>query len=546
MRRRRLGRWSLISGIAAVALATAPSASAATTEFPGGYEGYHTYAEMVAEIDALVAARPGIVAKFSIGQSYHGRAIWAVKISDHVGSDENEPEVLFEALHHAREHLSLEMSIYLVRLLVNNYRASPSSPLERRVTDIVRSREVFIVPMLNPDGAEFDIGAGQFHNWRKNRQPIPGSDKIGVDLNRNWGYKWGCCGGSSGKPGSIIYRGPSAWVAPEVRALRDFVNSRVVAGRQQITEAISWHSYGELVMWPYGYTRADQPASMSADDLAALQALGRGMANRNGYTPQQLSNDYVLDGAASDWLYHEHRIMAFTIEMYPLDPSDVGDFYPPDDVIDQQASRNSDAMLWLLEQARCPYRVAGLDRNCGPLYDDFETGRGWTVDPTGTETATRGAWQRAVPQKTQNGAGVKQPSIVPSGEAALVTGAVAGANASANDVDGGTTSIQSPRFKLGAAGSSGWTLSFRYTFGHNAGAEAADFLRISVKGQASPLFVQSGFAGNRNAVWTAASVNLDAYAGQTIRLLIEARDAGADSLIEAAVDDVRVYRAPAP
>ncbi len=540
----RIGTIGLI--LAAVSFATAPSASAATTEFPGGYGGYHTYAEMVAEIDALVAARPGIVAKFSIGQSYHGRAIWAVKISDHVGSDENEPEVLFEALHHAREHLSLEMSIYLIRLLVNNYRANPSSALERRVTDIVKSREIFIVPMLNPDGAEFDIGGGRFHNWRKNRQPIPGSDKIGVDLNRNWGYKWGCCGGSSGKPGSIIYRGPSAWFAPEVRALRDFVNSRVVAGRQQITEAISWHSYGELVMWPYGYTRADQPASMSADDLSALQALGRGMANRNGYTPRQLSDEYILDGSASDWLYHEHRIMAFTIEMYPLDPSDVGDFYPPDDVINREASRNSDAMLWLLEQARCPYRVAGLDRNCGPLYDDFETGRGWTVDPTGTDTATRGAWQRAVPQKTKNGAGVKQPSIVPSGAAALVTGAVAGANASANDVDGGTTSIQSPRFKLGAAGSSAWTLSFRYTFGHNAGAEAADFLRISVKGQASPLFVQSGFAGNRNAVWTAASVNLDAYAGQTIRLLIEARDAGADSLIEAAVDDVRVYRAPAP
>jgi aminopeptidase S len=203
-------------------------------------------------------------------------------------------------------------------------------------------------------------------------------------------------------------------------------------------------------------------------------------------------------------------------------------------------------MLWLLEQARCPYRVAGLDRNCGPLYDDFETGRGWRSDPAGSDTATSGAWQRAVPQKTQNGAGIKQPSVVPSGETALVTGAAAGANASANDVDGGTTSIQSPLFKLGAAGSTGWTLTFRYTFGHNAGAEAVDFLRISVKGQASPLFLQSGFAGNRNAVWTSASINLDAYAGQTIRLLIEARDAGAESLIEAAVDDVRVYRAPAP
>ena len=65
--------------------------------------------------------------------------------------------------------------------------------------------------MVNPDGAEYDISGGQFHNWRRNRQPIPGSNSIGIDLNRNWGYMWGCCHGSSGKPGTTTYRGPSPW-----------------------------------------------------------------------------------------------------------------------------------------------------------------------------------------------------------------------------------------------------------------------------------------------------------------------------------------------
>jgi carboxypeptidase T len=530
--------------VALLILVSGAPASAAQTDFPDGYTGYHTYAEMTADLDSVVADHPHIASKFSIGQSYEGREIWALKISDNVGTDENEPEILFEALHHAREHLVVEMSLYAIHLLTDNYRANPGNALEQRVSDIVDSREIFIIPMVNPDGAEYDISGGTFQYWRKNRQPIPNSTEIGIDLNRNWGYKWGCCQGSSGDPSKITYRGPSPWFAPEVVALRDFVNSRIVNGRQQITEAVSWHTNGEYVMWPYAYTYTDLPRSMTADDLAALSSIGHGMADLNGYTPQQMSDLYIFDGASSDWLYHEQRIMALTIEMYPPEHSDLGGFYPPDDVIATQTSRNQEAVLWLLEQADCPYRSAGLPADCGPLYDDFEAGRGWTVNASGADTATGGAWERGTPQKTKNGGGVKQILLPQSGEAELVTGAAAGAAVGANDVDGGTTSVRSPQFKLGASGSTGWTLSFSYTFAHNAKARPVDFLSISVAGVSTPLFIQNGFAGNRNAVWTPVTVGLDAWAGQQIRLLITARDGGADSLIEAAIDDVRVYQAP--
>jgi hypothetical protein len=113
---------------------------------------------------------------------------------------------------------------------------------------------------------------------------------------------------------------------------------------------------------------------------------------------------------------------------------------------------------------------------------------------------------------------------------------------SANDVDGGVTSVESGAIKLGASGSTGWTLAFRYTFAHNSTATAADVLRISVDG--TPVFTQAGNRSLRNADWTPVTVSLDAFAGQSVRILIQAVDAGKDSLVEAAIDDLRVYRVP--
>ena len=128
------------------------------------------------------------------------------------------------------------------------------------------------------------------------------------------------------------------------------------------------------------------------------------------------------------------------------------------------------------------------------------------------------------------------------GKAALVTGAKAGAKAGSNDLDGGVTSARSPAVQLGTSGSTGWTLDFRYTFAHDARSSAADYLRVSVNG--TTVFEADGSATNANAAWTEATVNLDAFAGQQVRVLVQAADGGPDSLVEAAVDDVRIYQAP--
>jgi carboxypeptidase T len=511
-------------------------ARAATTE-PPGFEYFHTYAENEQVIDDAVAAHPGIALKFSMGQSYEGRQIWGIKISDHPGADENEPEVFIHGLTHARERASNEEALSLIELLTDGYDDSA------RIKAIVDSREIWIVPMLNPDGAEFDMSGGRWHTWRKNRQPIPDSSEIGIDLNRNWGYHWGGGSGSgtdgSVNPASVYYRGWAPEVAPEVIAYERFEESRVVNGRQQIRASIGFHTAARDVLWPYSYTKTDVPRDMTLDDHAAFVALGQRVAALNGYKPSQGSDLYPVFGDQDDWSYHEYRIFAYTIEM---SKGALKRYYPTQEELARDIADNRDAVLTFLEFADCPHRAAGLDRACGPLNDDFEIARGWQVNPAGTDTATAGQWQREVPQKTATGAGVKQRALPPSGMYALVTGAAAGANASANDIDGGTTTARSPAVTLGGDASTGWTLTFSYTFAHNARATSADYLRVSVNGDV--LFTQAGVGSNRNAVWTPVSIGLDAYAGQSVRVQVQAADGGADSLVEAAVDDVRIYQKP--
>ena len=155
-----------------------------------------------------------------------------MKISDNVATDEAEPEVLYEGGHHADEHMGVEMALKIMRWLVDGYGT------DTRTTNIVNSREIWIIFLANPDGAEHDIASGKFHRWRKNRQPTPGTSYIGTDLNRNYGYRWGGGGRTSTNPAAITYRGTKAFSTPEARAVRDFLASRVVGGRQQIRLAI--------------------------------------------------------------------------------------------------------------------------------------------------------------------------------------------------------------------------------------------------------------------------------------------------------------------
>jgi carboxypeptidase T len=329
---------------------------AVTMAFPPADSAYHDYAEMVAVLQQAAADHSAIFSLFSMGASFEGRTIWAGKISDNVGTDEAEPEVLFTHHQHAREHLTVEQALYTLRMLTDEYGSN------QQITDLVNSREIWMVFDMNPDGGEYDIATGSYRSWRKNRQPNSGSSYVGTDLNRNWGYRWGCCGGSSGSTSSETYRGPAAFSAPETQVVRNFVNSRVLGGEQQITVAIDFHTYSELILWPYGYTYTDVPADMVPLDHQTMVAMGQAMAETNGYTPQQASDLYITDGTINDWLYGVHGILNYTFEMYP-ETSAQGGFYPPDEVISAETTRNRQAILYLLTQAACPSAIVGVGCN---------------------------------------------------------------------------------------------------------------------------------------------------------------------------------------
>ncbi|MFI6574844.1 M14 family metallopeptidase [Nocardiopsis sp. NPDC050513] len=329
-----------------------------TTQFAPD-DGYTTYSELRDAVDQVVAQNPGIAAQSVYGYSYQGRELIAIKISDNVGTDEDEPEVLFTHSQHAREHLTVEMAVYLMELLTGEYGS------DTRITDLVDGREIWILPMVNPDGAEYDMAGSSWRYWRKNRQPNAGSSYVGTDLNRNWDYNWGCCGGSSGSTSSETYRGSAPESAPEVAQVADFVRSRVVGGEQQITSAIDFHTYSELILWPFGYTYSEVTNGMNRDEYDTHAALGTYMARANGYTPQQSSDLYVTDGTINDWLWGDQRIVNFTYEMYPSSFWG-GGFYPPSSVIDRETARNREAVLRLLDYADCPYRIIGEeDAYCG-------------------------------------------------------------------------------------------------------------------------------------------------------------------------------------
>jgi carboxypeptidase T len=511
-----------------------PLDTVAPQVLPPGYEDYHDYAELTAEVNQVVGAFPAIAQRVTIGQSFQGRDIMAVKISDNVATDEAEPEVLFTHSQHAREILTVEMAVHLLDLFTTGYGS------DARITQLVDSREIWILPNVNPDGSEYDKTATGFRLWRKNRQPNSGTTAVGTDPNRNWAYNWGCCGGSSGNPSSETYRGAAPESAPEVRVVADFVRSRVVGGVQQITSHIDWHTYGELILWPFGYTFADTAPGLTPTDRQAFATLGQAMAATNGYTPQQSSDLYITDGTIGDWMWGNQRIFSYTFEMFP--EGDPPGFYPGDEAIVAETTRNTDAVLLMLDYADCPYRIIGL--TCGPppatvFSDDFETSLGWTTNPNGTDTATSGQWQRADPQGTSSGVTL-QLGTTTSGLNDLVTGATADTTAGANDVDGGVTSIQSPAITLPATGTLG--LSARWYLAHLNNATSADHFRVSVVSGATTttVFQQQGAASNRAGAWGTLTADLTPFAGQTIRILVETLDTASASLVETGVDDVRI------
>jgi hypothetical protein len=307
-------------------------------DFPPGDEGYHTYAEQVTDLQALAAAHPQTVHIITLGQSYEGRNLIGVRISDDATDNLSEPGVFYVGQHHAREHLTPEVVLSIAHLFAESSKVT--------IGNLVHTRQIYVFPSLNPDGAEYDIAGGSYHFWRKNRQP--NQDAVGTDNNRNYTYRWGCCGGSDGYGGGETYRGPSPLSAPENQRMADFM-----IAHPNVTTGISYHTYGDLILYPYGYTYTDEPPDMDHVDHQTFVAMGAAMEATAGYHAQQSSDLYITDGDWNDWMYGALHRYPITIEMSG------GGFYPPDEFIPGESRRNWQAALFIASIADCPRRIVG-------------------------------------------------------------------------------------------------------------------------------------------------------------------------------------------
>ena len=276
---------------------------------------YHTYSEMTALLQSLAATYPDIMSVSSIGETYEGRNLWLVKISDNVNQDEQEPGVLFMGAHHGNEKSSYEVCLYFIQYMVEHY-DNASTP---EVRTSINATQIYLIPMVNPDGVERDM--------RKDREPNHGSfgfrrqvTSYGVDLNRNYGQHWLYLflfpyifsGSTSWVDSSDVYRGPWPFSANETKAVRQFVITH------NISLSISYHSYGELVLYPWGYT------TRPPKDKSLFVSIGSNISTFDKYQVEQSIRLYPTLGDSCDWMYATQRIFAFTIELgtsyAPSDP----------------------------------------------------------------------------------------------------------------------------------------------------------------------------------------------------------------------------------
>jgi hypothetical protein len=310
---------------------------------------YHTYDENEAALGALVAAYPSLADTIHIGTAYAptSRNITAIKISDNVGTDESEPEVLYMGNHHARELMSVEIPLMFAQYLLAHYGTDAT------VTDYVNTREIYIIPVVNPDGLAYVQAnhSGSSNGWwRKNRRNN-GNSTFGVDINRNYSFQWGYDNiGSSSTTSSDVYRGPSAFSEPETKAIRNFCAAR------HFTCFLSYHSYGELLLYPWGYIPAFTPDQKVFSALGAELAAGTNFAVGN----PALGTIYITNGDSDDWAYGEiaakNRIFGFTPE---VNSSAQGGFAPAETNIQPTFDLLLNMNLTLLKYADNPFRVIG-------------------------------------------------------------------------------------------------------------------------------------------------------------------------------------------
>lgn len=592
----------------------------------GSMGGYYTFTEIVSVLDQIHAAYPALTtAKFSIGTSLQGRTLWAIKVSDNPDTDENEPEARFDALHHAREPESMQVTFWMMLALLERYGSDPLS------TYLVDNRELWFVPCVNPDGYVYNqsTNPGGGGLWRKNRRANAGGS-FGVDLNRNYAFEWGFDNlGSDPSPSSEVYRGTGPASEPEVAAMQAFIDSR------DFKVAVSSHTYSDLWLWPWGYIAAAPANSAQYNEVGGLAT------EFNGYLAGPAGVVlYLANGVTDDYDHGMHGTLAFTPEI----GGDSDGFWPPTNRIIPLAQENELAYLrsawaagaYVRETARATsevgdgdgfvepgesFRVVFTLRNSGALAasgltvtltsttpgvsvtsgnvalgalasftsvahagtplelalgagvaigsqvdyvasvthdgftqefpgsfrvgrprtlltDDLETNLGWTVGAPG-DGATTGIWAYGNPVGTTNGSDASNPendATTGTGVRCFATGN-GSTTAGGDDVDGGPTTLISPRLDL--SGVSAAVLTYQRWFANFTTQNDSFTVALSANDGASWTTVET-VTGLGHNQWETHELAVEDHVALTdrVRVRFQTGDSPNDSITEAGVDEL--------
>lgn len=284
----------------------------------GSMGGFFTYQEFLDHLDAMATEYPNLITQRAVidtFQTHENRPIYWLKISDNPYVNESEPEVLYTSIHHAREPQSLAQLIFYMWYVLENYGS------DDEVTYLVDNTEMYFIPMINPDGyieneTNYPNGGGL---WRKNkRDNLDG--EYGVDLNRNYGYKWGYDNdGSSPETSSQTYRGLAPFSEPETKAVQWFCE------QHEFQLALNYHSHGNYLIYPWGYI----PSPLSPDSNYFI-SIAQQMTAQNNYvfgTGYETVN-YATNGVSDDWMYGEEETKNKIYSMTPEVGNSGDGFWP--------------------------------------------------------------------------------------------------------------------------------------------------------------------------------------------------------------------------
>lgn len=375
--------------------------------------GYRTYDVLLAELQQMVSQHPNILKLYNLGNStgknysaagiaaYNNfqHDIWAIKLSDNVSVEEDEPSFYFMGEHHAREPISLEMNLKILHELVDNYGTNTA------MTNRVNNSQIWFIPLVNPNGHKVVLDQTDVW-WRKNIRDNNNNQQIdgngggtdasvdGVDLNRNYDFAWGTTGTST-QFDNHTYCGPAPFSEVELQAVKTLM------AKHKFVAGISYHTYSELVLYPFGYE-----SGVYAPDRLALKALAEEMAatipkvNGGTYTPQSSWELYPCSGTTDDYSYGNYGTFSYTIEM-------ATEFIPPQAEIQAIIQNNLQASMLLLDRinkstltgivkdsqsglpVRAEIRVEEIDNGGiyrAPYTSDSTYGRYYRLLPTGNYT----------------------------------------------------------------------------------------------------------------------------------------------------------------